>query len=151
MPHFIRNTRHPSHLLRHALLALSLAPACTYDSSADDPLAARTDQLIDELNAQNAVYCDCYDEWGYADRAQCEGEDAIGPSQRRCITDAFARDAEASQQYLDCMLPLEREFTGCANSRAPGSWCVAVEEQCWAWRVVRCWDRLQRKKSSPIP
>lgn len=112
-------TRHRSRPLRPAaFVALALFSACHYDGTADDPLAARANQLIDELNIQSALYCDCYDERGYTDREQCESEESIGPAQRRCTVDALTtRDAPASQQYLDCLLPLEREFTDCINGR----------------------------------
>ncbi|MEX1361745.1 MAG: hypothetical protein AB1Z98_01365 [Nannocystaceae bacterium] len=87
----------------------------------DDP-ADRVDSLIDrqvtEIEQQVEIVCDCWDDFGYESRTRCV-DDAfdLGPSQVRCIKDAYAEDTSAAIDFLECVLPLEREYTACIDQR----------------------------------
>jgi hypothetical protein len=35
----------------------------------------------------------------------------------RCIKDAYAEDPDAAIDYLECVVPLEREYTACIEQR----------------------------------
>ena len=105
--------KHPTMAL---LAILTTTPfACTEDdpqTQVEDLL----DELIVELNRQEAISCDCWEQYGYESRSDCESFN-IGPSQSRCMKDAYAEDIESGRLYLECYLPLEREYTACMDSR----------------------------------
>lgn len=84
----------------------------------ENDVGALVDDYIAEVNEQYETYCDCYQELGWASRSQCiSGQDSIGPSQRRCLQDAFDGGEDASQQYLECIVPLAAELNTCIHSR----------------------------------
>lgn len=115
------NTAKPH--LTAALLAIAcFVPLACGESEAESEADARAhvddllDELVLELNHQEYIYCDCWQEYDYTSRSECESF-FIGPSQSRCMKDAFAEDLEASRIYLECYVPLEREYTACIDSR----------------------------------
>ncbi len=92
------------------------------DSSSEDEPEARVgplvDATVDELDEQAEIFCDCWQAAGFDSRNQCTNEFLIfGPAQVRCMKDAFSQDADIAEDYLDCLLPLEREYTTCLDSR----------------------------------
>lgn len=112
-----------------SLLAISTFSAC------DEPVEDKIDALLEQYERQKIMYCDCYE-----DRWSCEQDAAILPAERRCVADAFARDEAAAAEYLDCLLPLEREYTACLDSRLV---CdeFSKEELCdddWRIGFMRC-------------
>lgn len=98
-------------------IALVPAVLAALAASCGESLAERVDVLIDEFDRMNSLYCDCYEQYGFEDRVECELDDAVLPAERRCIAEAFARDESASMEYIDCLLPLRREFNACLDSR----------------------------------
>lgn len=110
--------------MRHAataiLTALCIVPLACAEPEPDP--RAHVEDLLDEyileLNHQEFIFCDCWEEAGYGSRSDCESDSFyIGPSQSRCIKDAYEQDLESSRNYLECIVPLEREFTACFDSR----------------------------------
>lgn len=86
--------------------------------SKEEPVSEIVDDVIAELNEQISIICDCHTELGYASASECETDFGyIGPSQRRCVIDAYGQDEEAARDYLECIRPLEKEYTACANTR----------------------------------
>lgn len=83
---------------------------------ADASVAALIDDAIEQSNDNIEIVCDCWDEAGFTSRGACL-EDQILPAQRRCVEDAYARDAAASRLYLECVVPLMRELGTCLDAR----------------------------------
>ncbi len=101
---------------RILLLGLLFAPlACGDDEpTAEETLRSTLDDYADSLNEQATVLCDCWDEAMFESRGTCqEANGEILPAKRRCYDDAFERDVEASQSYLDCVAPLQEEYNTC--------------------------------------
>ncbi|MEM6989242.1 MAG: hypothetical protein AAF721_02055 [Myxococcota bacterium] len=98
---------------------------CDEEETPEDKLTDDLDVFEDEQNEQVDVVCDCWQEFTYGQNAvqypnkdACKtGQGEILPARRRCIDDAFQQDVSVSQQWLDCVLPLEREYTDCINSK----------------------------------
>jgi len=113
------NTMHRSFSLLIASLCL-LSLGCN-DSAAeppDDRVSTLVDQQVEELTEQVDIICDCWEERGFESRTSCHnGILVIGPAQVRCIKDAYAQDADIALDYLECMVPLEREYTECVDER----------------------------------
>lgn len=101
--------------VRYCVLTSVLAASVV---GCDDTSADYVDDIIAETNAQVEVVCDCFEQLGHESRGECEdARGFIGPSRERCIKDAYADDEAASQAYLECIVPLEREFTACLDMR----------------------------------
>jgi len=103
------------------ILSLLCLPTLGCDRNDDDP-QARIDTLVHEnvteLTEQVRIVCDCWEDIGYASRPSCENDFfAPGPSQTRCIEDAYAQDQQTAIEFLECIVPLEREYTTCVNAR----------------------------------
>lgn len=98
------------------LLAAVLVPLAACEPGDDDHVRSLVDDMVEELNAQNEIGCDCWQELGYASKSGCE-DNAILPSQRRCIEDALSRDPAASRERFECLVPLESEYTECLDQR----------------------------------
>lgn len=96
------------------LLLLTLVTAC--DDSANDEVLRLIDDVITIGNQNVEIVCDCWDEAGFESRAVCL-DDQILPSQRRCVEDAYLRDADASELVLSCVTPLMRELGECLDAR----------------------------------
>lgn len=100
------------------LLALVAPLALSACDEEDDSVEALVDELISENNLQIEEACDCFAEFGYESRNACVDESGfVGPSLERCVKDAYSEDEAASRQYLNCVIPLEKEFSACANDR----------------------------------
>jgi len=99
-------------------MGLALTAACSgSEDESPSSVSSAVDAYITELNRQVEIYCDCYAEWGYDSASDCQTDEGYsGPSQRRCAVDAFGKDP-SGRIYLDCVVPLEREFTTCLNQR----------------------------------
>lgn len=112
--------------VRPLLLALLFGTLGACSESPEDALISDIDEYVAVRNEQIAVLCDCYEQWlygeqqvQYSSKAECRaGLGEILPSRRRCIDDAFKQDVAASQQWIDCILPLEREAASCYNDKA---------------------------------
>ncbi len=110
-------------------IALSVGAFGAYGCDGDeetpeDRLLKDLDVFQTEVNEQVDVICDCWDEFTfeggvtYGSKDECKtGRGEILPARRRCIDDAFKQDVTVSQQWLNCILPLEEEFTTCANDK----------------------------------
>lgn len=96
------------------LLLLTLVTAC--DDSANGEVLRLIDDVITIGNQNVEIVCDCWDEAGFESRAVCL-DDQILPSQRRCVEDAYLRDADASELFLSCVTPLMRELGECLDAR----------------------------------
>ena len=119
-------------------IALSLGAfglaGCPEEETAEDRLIADIDEYADHNNDQVDVLCDCHEMWTYGQNAvmfdskdDCKsGLGEILPSRRRCIDDAFQEDVAASQQWLDCVLPLESELADCYNDKAECSDATSI-------------------------
>ena len=101
--------------------AIVLAAAATYGcdkETPEDQLDVRLDEYEAELNEQVEILCDCWEQASYESRTACkEDVGEILPAKRRCYDDAFKRDVDASNDYLECVLPLEAEYTTCLNDK----------------------------------
>lgn len=53
----------------------------------------------------------------YESRQACENDAAVLPSLRQCIKDAAARNEAESRAFMDCIQPLENNYTACINER----------------------------------
>lgn len=102
-------------------ISLSLTALAAFgcaDTPPEEQLVDRIDVYVDQLNEQAIVFCDCFDEAGHENRSDCqEANGEILPSKRRCYDDAFVRDIGATNTWLDCLQPLEDEFTSCLNTK----------------------------------
>jgi len=91
---------------------------CPEEETPEDELQSRLDDYAAELNNQAEVFCDCWEPFSYESRGACqEANGEILPAKRRCYDDAFKRDVAASNQWIECVMPLEVEFTSCLNDR----------------------------------
>jgi hypothetical protein len=99
-------------------LALVLGALFAGSCKEEESIAALIDDIIDETNTQVDILCgDCSMQLGLT-RSECEDMFGfIGPSKRRCYADAYERDEGISRDYLNCIKPLEEEFTECERSR----------------------------------
>ncbi len=104
---------------RCLLLGFLLAPlACGDGASSEDVLLSTIDDYAESLNEQAVVLCDCWEDAGFESRGKCqEANGEILPSKRRCYDDAFARDVESSQDFLDCVQPLQEEYNECISEK----------------------------------
>lgn len=110
--------------MRYATTAI-LTALCTIPLACAEPeptprehVEELLDEYILERNHLEFIFCDCWEEAGYDSRSECDSDSFyIGPSQSRCIKDAYGQDLESSRIYLECLVPLEREFTACFDSR----------------------------------
>ena len=107
-------------------VAVCLTAAVTSTSGCVDEqsLDSLVEDFIAERNGQISTICDCYRDWGMSSRVDCErileessGLASLGPSSRRCLVDAYGRDESASRQYLECIVPLQEEYTDCLDKR----------------------------------
>jgi hypothetical protein len=103
-------------ILRLAPISLLIAISAGCKPSDDEQLTENLDAYVAEFNEQVAVQCDCWQELGYATQMACT-DTGILPSRRRCVEDAFAEDVTASNTWMDCVLPLQEEYTTCINDR----------------------------------
>ena len=99
--------------------ALALGAVAASSCDDDESIDGLVNELIAESNMQIDQVCgDCRDELGYQTRGDCEDAFGfIGPSRERCVLDAYKRDEGASEDYLTCIRPLEKEYTACLMSR----------------------------------
>lgn len=74
---------------------------------------------LDELEGINldseASLCACYQQLGYDTEEEClaYNYEPMTPAQRDCLIAALEQDADASQEFLDCVTPLIREQSSC--------------------------------------
>ncbi|MEM9458800.1 MAG: hypothetical protein AAGF11_31775 [Myxococcota bacterium] len=96
-----------------------LALACNGDDASPEQRVERlVDDAVTELRAQVSVECDCWADFGHTSRSNCENNAlAIGPSEVRCTKEAYAQEPDIALDYLNCVVPLEREYTTCINQR----------------------------------
>lgn len=90
--------------------------ACDTEGDADAVLELVDDALAME-NEGIAIICDCWQELEIGDSKNDCLDDQILPSQRRCIEDAYLRDAAASRIYLECLVPLQAELNTCLDDK----------------------------------
>lgn len=110
-----RRFRPSAPLVCLAMICVGLGACGSEDDVGTDELL---DTLIDDSNVRAEEVCDCSAELGYTSRAECIDDFGyLGPSRRRCIKDAYAKDEAASRQYLECVLPLSQELSRCVNER----------------------------------
>jgi len=103
------------HLVRLAMVCVGLGACGSEEDASIDDLV---DALIDDSNLRAEEICDCSVALGYTSRAECVDDFGyLGPSRRRCIKEAYAKDEAASRQYLECLLPLSQELSSCVNER----------------------------------
>lgn len=104
--------------MRRVLLGSLLALSSLACAEKDQPISELVDAAVDEVNNQATIICDCFAELGYASTTECEtAVGFVGPSQRRCVIDAYAQDEGAAREFLGCIQPLEEEYTACADMR----------------------------------
>jgi hypothetical protein len=104
--------------MRRTLLGSLLALSSLACAEKEAPVSELVDAVVDELNSQVTIACDCYAEAGYASASECETDlGFIGPSQRRCVIEAYQEDEAAARSYLECLHPLEVEYTACTDER----------------------------------
>lgn len=101
-----------------ALGAVFGLPSCDDEESDGDKVKRIVEDLVGESNQQVEIVCDCYEELGFDDRADCKEEvGEILPARQRCIEAAYEQDVAAVEQHFDCRQPLEAEYTTCLNSK----------------------------------
>lgn len=100
------------------LLSILFAPiGCGEEApSAEESLADSVDEAVGLLNEQAKLQCACWELGEFDSQDDCEQSvTEIAPAQARCSAAAFELDRVASQLYLDCTNPVEREFNTCAS------------------------------------
>jgi hypothetical protein len=103
--------------MRRALLGSLLALSSLACAEKETPISELVAAAIVEGNEQAAIFCDCFAELGFASATECETAlGFIGPSQERCVTEAYEINEAASREYLECIRPLQEEYTACINS-----------------------------------
>lgn len=101
-------------------LALGLLTAAVSCGEEEEPsIDGLIDDIIAENNGQIDLICgDCADEFGFASKSECDDFFGyIGPSRERCIDEAFKRDEAVSREYLECVKPVNEEYTTCIKDR----------------------------------
>lgn len=93
--------------------AIGLLTACHFDATAGDPIASRTNMLLEEADALRALACEC--RGSSADTEPCGAPSVFEFDHRRCIEDAFAQEPTASIRHLDCRIPLDTALTDCID------------------------------------
>jgi hypothetical protein len=106
----------PCRLASTLLLTLAVFSSACEEPDDSETLEIVVEDVVSELNAQTEVACDCWQQLGFATQMACTDNEIL-PAQRRCIEDALGRDAAQSLERLDCMLPLEAEYTACVDQR----------------------------------
>lgn len=96
-------------------LAMPFAVACD-PGDPDAEVRALIEESIDLANETVDVFCDCWEEFGEPSRSECLGDQVL-PAQRRCIEDAYLRDAEASKLRLECTTKLLGEYRDCLDAK----------------------------------
>ena len=91
------------------------ALACKGPSDAEVVLDL-VDRALTLENDGIAILCDCHEALGDASKNDCLADQLL-PSQRRCIEDAYLRDAKASRAYLECLVPLLSELNECVDAK----------------------------------
>lgn len=91
------------------------------------------EEHVDQLNAQVNVFCECWDQLGFESNGSCiSASGFIGPSQLKCVVDAFERQEDASRSYLECQLPLWDNYLSCLDEHLicdePGSYEPCVND-----------------------
>lgn len=103
------------------LLSLLTSPlACGEDAlTPEEALTETVDDLVVVLDDQAGILCNCWEERRHDSRGACEEVNGEAPPQAvlDCITEAYELDTEASQDRLDCLLPLERDYNTCASEK----------------------------------
>ena len=153
------------------LVALLLA-AC----SQDGPLVAAVDRYAAVVAATCAAFCRCPANLGFETSQACMRDPEVGvldEARKRCMVDALAQDEEASIDYLECMIPVERglarcmvESPDCADMVYAMEYCVARyaedSEACDSLpesihaAFMACWSSRSRQDellelASPMP
>lgn len=105
----------PTFLFAVLSLLTAFAGGCE-DTSESDELQFTIADMVEELNAQTEIGCDCWEQLGYGSKSTCEDNEVL-PAKRRCIEDALMRDASASLDRFSCLVPLEEEYTACIDDR----------------------------------
>jgi hypothetical protein len=97
-----------------ALFVLSSSIACNEEESLSESVRS----FNDELAAQAQIWCECHEMFGYDSTNDCMNSYApLGPSQERCLEEALSRDEGSARAWLECVLPLEEEYTTCLNAQ----------------------------------
>ena len=100
------------------LLSVSCSNSNSSNSDNSGSISSAVDAYIAESNRLTSVLCDCYAEFDYDSSSSCEADEGyIGPSERQCVIDALGQDAESARVFLDCVVPLERNYADCADER----------------------------------
>ena len=98
--------------------ALIVPAAFACDTAGDDDAVLElVDDALEMENEAIAIICDCWEVLEIGDSKNDCLDDQILPSQRRCIEDAYLRDAAASRIYLDCFVPLQAELNDCLDDK----------------------------------
>ena len=68
--------------------------------------------------AVTLVCSDCFDELGFDSQGACEDYiGLIGPNRERCYVEAYERDQDASDLYLECITKLQQGVVECIEGR----------------------------------
>jgi hypothetical protein len=102
--------------------ALCTLTACAPDDQ--EEIAGLVGDYAAEINDQTAVECDCWQELGHGSQSDCEDRQIL-PAKRRCLEDAFGREPDNAKERLQCIIPLEAEYTECVDDRLV---CDALSE-----------------------
>jgi hypothetical protein len=103
------------HRVRLASLLVLSSLAC---AEKETPISELVDAAVVEGNMQIDVFCDCFAEFGYASASECESDlGFIGPSQQNCVVEAYEQDEASARSYLECVQPLQENYTACINER----------------------------------
>lgn len=114
--------------MRRVLLGSLLALSSLACAEKETPISEMVEAAVAESNKQLAIFCDCFAELGYASATECETDlGFVGPSQQRCVIDAYELDEAASRSYLDCVQPLQVEYTACIDMRLDCSVAGSVD------------------------
>lgn len=71
-----------------------------------------------EKQLQSFVLCECFVEFGFESREECESIVfmPLSAQERACWASAFGRDTTGSSEYLTCIVVAQEQHTSCLNA-----------------------------------
>lgn len=128
------------------LVALALGAVAAYGCDSGPSNAEIFDADMDEyemvLNTRINETCRCSDELGYETAEACRADQGeFVATSRECRREAYGHDFWTSVEYIDCMLPLARDYDVCVYNNLTCDDAEASTESCtntWTTRHDRC-------------
>jgi hypothetical protein len=114
--------------LAFVVAALSTLAAC---NSKTEKLEALLDDYAEERLSLRDLLCTCPSALGFTTSEECEtGLGEIDGEAKQCIVDAFEGRESLGEDYFECLLPLQVEYSDCLHAAftCGDDWFVPCEE-----------------------